>query len=100
MNVEVGKVAFMKTSDEPVFVLEIDGKVARVRRPVQTEDGVFHRTETFELRELHTKKAAIVAEMELNRFMLEQRDQLADERRKASKDAGDPFSEPKESFLN
>lgn len=79
-QVEEGTVAFVRTSKEPVFVLgigddtpEMEKSTVVVRRPIQTEQGVEHVKETFELRELQTFEDKIVEELEDQSYFLEQR---------------------------
>jgi hypothetical protein len=50
------EVAYLKTTQEPVFVLEIVGEVVTVRRPVQSRDGIGHVVNTFALDELESQK--------------------------------------------
>jgi hypothetical protein len=77
-DIKVGQVATLKTSDEPVFVLDIEeceattnpklsGVEVKVRRPVGGQDGVRHVVETFHLEELESldaKHTRQIAEME------------------------------------
>lgn len=65
-DIKAGAVAFLKSTAEPAFVLEIKkgpvhliypdmcGMVATVRRPTQGRDGVKHNIEFFILEELET----------------------------------------------
>jgi hypothetical protein len=73
-----GQVMYLKTTGEPVFVLEhvnrevndkaVPGDWVSVRRPVQTENsGIRHQVEKFRVDELETKeeqKAQFMAERE------------------------------------
>jgi|SRR5882762_9726432 len=81
-EVKVGTVVVLKTSKEPVYVLDIvyegqaDGStnpVATVRRPVQSEDGVRHDTEEYQLGELQTIKEKMVEELSDASYFLDQR---------------------------
>ena len=84
MPVIPAELAFLKTTDEPCFVLEtrhyhggdgiakddavrMSGEFAIVRRPVATENGTQHVTETFHIEELESfedRKARAKAEQE------------------------------------
>jgi hypothetical protein len=78
-NIKAGQVALIRTTEEPVFVLEVvvgktipdapelEQVIARVRRPVQGEEGVRHLVETFYVQELETqedKHTRQISEME------------------------------------
>jgi hypothetical protein len=78
-DVKVGTVAFLKSTEEPAFVLEIkkgagfqvfpelSGDVATVRRPTSGRDGVRHNVEVFSIEELETleaKQSRQILEME------------------------------------
>lgn len=87
--IKVGEVAFLKTTDEPVFVLEINDageqgffpQVATVRRPVQGDSGVHHDSENFyaiELESLEEKKARFKAERDEFRKLAEGRESQED----------------------
>ena len=72
MSIEVGQVVYVKTTDEPVFVVAIDAKSDRlptlvdtgkfsgtmvaVRRPVLTESGIEHRFDDFLIEELESRQ--------------------------------------------
>lgn len=75
MAIKVATVAFLKTTEEPVFVLALgkkedvneglSGDVATVRRPVVGEQGVSHKIEVFyteELESLEDKRKRNIAE--------------------------------------
>lgn len=55
MTIKANEVAYLKTTGEPVFVLEImpEGMVD-VRRPSQGQNGIDHHVETFRNTELET----------------------------------------------
>lgn len=65
-NIKAGQQAFLKVTQEPVFVLELreanstqrypglSGKIAVVRRPTAGEMGVRHDIEFFTIEELET----------------------------------------------
>jgi len=78
-NIKAGQTAFIKVTQEPVFVLEIreanstqkypglSGKIAVVRRPTAGEMGVRHEVEFFTVEEVETLEESqnrSVAEME------------------------------------
>lgn len=78
-NIKPGQVAFIKSTEEPAFVLEIkegsslqkfpglSGQVVTVRRPAMGRDGVRHLIEFFSIEELETledRHNRQVAEME------------------------------------
>lgn len=78
-EIKVGTVAFLKSTEEPCFVLKIEEgaphvtfpdlskQVATVRRPSQGRDGVRHHVEIFaieELETLETKQSRQIGEME------------------------------------
>lgn len=81
--VSVGTVAYVKTTKEPVFVLEYVGdpkvganeaySVVTVRRPTQTKYGVEHLSETFTAGELQTFEEKIADELKEQSYFLEQR---------------------------
>jgi hypothetical protein len=59
--IEVGKVVFVKTTQEPVFVVSVRDtpdeafpKTVHVRRPVMTDDGIQHQFGDFFLEELES----------------------------------------------
>ena len=63
--IEKGKVAYLRTTQEPVFVLAIEDMVGgggyfsvivTVRRPVLSQGGMTHKIEGFYLEELATKE--------------------------------------------
>lgn len=65
MAIEVGKIAIVKTTEEPVFVLAVEkatplaglGSYYHVRRPVATtEDGILHINDKFYEAELESKE--------------------------------------------
>jgi hypothetical protein len=81
--IEVNKVAFVKTTDEPVFVMGLDGNMAVVRRPISTQEGgVKHLVESFSIEELHTAEGKLEAEMEFTKHSLKVRDNYTEERMK------------------
>lgn len=52
-----GDVAYIKTTGEAVFVLEIyegEGSLVDVRRPVMGQNGISHSVDSFRLEELET----------------------------------------------
>jgi hypothetical protein len=53
--IKAGDVAHVRTTGEPVYVLEVAEGNASVRRPIMGQDGVRHETETFSLGELQTR---------------------------------------------
>lgn len=83
LAIQPGKVAYIKTTDEPVFVLNIsqDGSVA-VRRPVQGDKGVEHRIELFGYNELQSAEAKVTAEADFTKFTIELREKLMADRAK------------------
>lgn len=89
--IELKKVAYVKTTDEPVFVLGMrkdanSGEtIVTVRRPIQAETGVSHMIEEFFFDELQTKEDQMTKEMDTNKFMLKLRDALAKERQEQSR---------------
>lgn len=80
-DIKVGEVVYHKITEEGMFVLDIreghvgqkfaqlSGKVAQVRRPILTEDGIRHEIEYFTIEELETaevgqkRKLSEMAEM-------------------------------------
>lgn len=84
--VTLGSVAFMKTTEEPVFVLEIDSptNLVTVRRAQQTDGGVKHIVEAFSLFEVESERAKFMRQLEFTEFTLEQRDAFTERRRNAS----------------
>lgn len=82
--IEVGKVVYVKTTEEPVFVMAIDNTIALVRRPLQSDRGVTHVIETFSLQELETKEDKTLSDAKFLKFQLEVRDRTAKERQQAS----------------
>jgi hypothetical protein len=102
--IEVNKVAFVKTTEEPVFVLgmfvdQAGNEIANVRRPVNTKNGVQHISEAFLVTELQTAEDKLTAEMEFTKHSLKVRDAYAEEHMKATA-AQAPLPAVKESFLN
>lgn len=75
-EVRAGQQAFLKVTEEPVFVLEIrdgnatqrypalSGKVACVRRPTAGEDGVRHSVEFFTVEEIETLEQSQTRKLE------------------------------------
>jgi len=67
MEIKPGTIAYLKTTEEPVFVLDVtetisnfpalSGTVVTVRRPVLGEGGFEHRVETFHVEELESLEA-------------------------------------------
>lgn len=84
-DIEVGKVVYVRTSDEPVFVIAIDGATALVRRPISAEAGVSHVLDSFGLNELQTKETKTIEDMAFTKFQFDTRDKLARERQEESK---------------
>lgn len=63
-NINAGDTAFLKTSREMVFVLEINDNNATVRRPIRSDLGqISHVVETFTIAELTNKQALLAEEM-------------------------------------
>lgn len=85
--VSIHNIAYLKTSEEPVFVINITGPLAEVRRPIQGADGVRHVDEKVLVEELETREQKVINEMEFSKFQLEQRDALANARMEASRPA-------------
>ena len=54
MTIKAGEIVFIKTTEEPVYVLAVDETSAAVRRPIQTQNGIKHVEETWALSELET----------------------------------------------
>jgi hypothetical protein len=74
----VNEVAFVKTTDEPVFVLSIDGEQVLARRTRATSEGAVYETEGFGLAELVSEKTRLVRELEFTTFSLAQRKKASD----------------------
>lgn len=73
-----GDIVALKTTGEPAFVLELaDEKTAKIRRPVNAQDGVLHKVEHFLLDELETPEAHFRREIE----QMELKDALLSEAR-------------------
>lgn len=83
--VAVGNVAYLKTSEEPVFVINIHDSSAEIRRPIQGKDGVRHVDEHVLLAELESREQKLINEMAFQKFTLEQRDALTNARMEASR---------------
>lgn len=82
MAIEVGDVVYVRTTDEPVFVVSIDtdaelpgqvdtqkfsGTIVTARRPVLTEQGIRHDFDQFLIEELESrsdKEQRVFSEME------------------------------------
>ena len=99
-TIEVGKVVYVKTSEEPVFVLAIDNQTAIVRRPISSKSGVSHVLDTFGLLELETRESKTEDDAAFTKFQLGVRDKLARERQKEAsvQEARDSAATPE--FLN
>lgn len=70
----INTVVFVKTTGEPVFLLDIDDEgTAFVRRPTQTDAGVVHLSEGFQAAELQTLKGKVAQELEEQSYFLDQR---------------------------
>ena len=66
---KAGMVAYLRTTDEPLFILEVkegsphqtypdlSGQTVTVRRPIQGRDGVRHEVQFFTIEELETLAA-------------------------------------------
>ena len=54
-EIEINRVAFVRTTHEPVFVLRIEGNVATTRRGVMAQSGAYYKTEEFTLPELQAE---------------------------------------------
>lgn len=102
--VTVGEVAYVKTTEEPTFVLSIEVKgpltEVTVRRPVSKDGFVSHLTEGFSLGELESEKAKFMRQLTFTKFSLEQRDLFTRSRQDASKDGDKPAQLNFEGFLN
>lgn len=86
--VTVGQVAYLKTTEEPVFVLEHNSNnVLTVKRPINEEGKVSHIVEGFSLGELESEKARFMRQLEFTKFSLEQRDLFTKSRQEASRDS-------------
>jgi len=70
---EAGEVAIIKSTKEPVFVLNVENEKAAIRRPVQGQNGITHKQEVFWVTELQTIKQRVIEELEEQTFMLDQR---------------------------
>lgn len=64
MAVKVGDVAYLRTTDEPSYVLEVNGDNVKVRRPIMTNDGIKHLVEDYVMGELETTEEAHVRKLE------------------------------------
>lgn len=83
-----GEVAFVKATDEAVFVVNLNGGVkpgqVLVRRAVQTSDkGAQYVEEVFPVEELQTEKQRLIKEMEFIKFSSETRDRYSAEYQRA-----------------
>lgn len=79
-----GEVAFVKATDEPVFVVTIADNDVLVRRATQSSvNGVNYSEEHFLPAELQTEKARVIREMEAVKFSTETRDRYTEEYQKA-----------------
>lgn len=96
--VQPDTVAYVKTTEEPVFVMAIlPNAIALVRRPTSTDtNGVEHRIEFFGLSELQTAEQRIEGEIALSKFTMEARNRAVSEHKKSQETP----SEPKEPYLN
>lgn len=83
-------VAFMKITEEPVFVMGIESiegnRVVTVRRACQTDSGIKYVVEGFGLEEIESERAKFMRQLEYTEFTLEQRDAFTERRRNASMD--------------
>lgn len=80
--VSLGSVAYVKTTEEPVFVLAVDGdNLATIRRAVQTHDGIKYIVEGLGLDEVESERAKFMRQLEFTEFTLEQRDSFTERRR-------------------
>lgn len=58
--IKSGDTAFIRTTNEEVFVLELSDTNALVRRPVMTQNGIEHRNEEFTRPELETLETRVL----------------------------------------
>lgn len=84
-----GEVAFVKATDEPVFIagIGVDGGVGPgevlLRRAIQTnERGAHYVEETWPAVQLHSEKQRLIKELEFTKFNAETRDKYAAEYQK------------------
>lgn len=81
-----GEVAFVKTTDEAVFVLNVDDELALVTRAVHTADtGVNYVEDSFPVNQLQTDKQRLLKEMDFIRFSADTRDKASTEYEAAKK---------------
>ena len=79
MPIKAGEVAFVKTTEEPVFILktwahpELGQDYADVRRPVAGQDGIRHVEDTFRVEELESELEHAQRRVQRDRLI---RDQL------------------------
>lgn len=74
MPIKAGEVAFIKTTEEPVFVMEIVAEdEVTVRRPVAGQDGIRHELDLFSIAELETELEHAQRRVQRDRLI---RDQL------------------------
>lgn len=92
-SIKAGSVAYLRTSDEPVYVMEIKEDAARVRRPINTTEGVKHIEDTFFLSELHTAKDRITEEAKLSAYNYEIRETEAARRQNKAHESTKPIME-------
>lgn len=67
-----GTTAFIRTTNEEVFVLEVLNDLAVVRRPVQTTEGIKHVKDEFLLGELETLETRVLRNYAEQKLLKEQ----------------------------
>src|ERR1035441_6432787 len=72
--VKVNEVAYVRYSEEPVFVTAIVGDKATVRRAITGAGGTQYDGDEFFLDELISEKARVIANLEMTKFQAEKRD--------------------------
>jgi hypothetical protein len=64
--------AFIRTTNEEVFVLEVANDTVKVRRPVQTTEGIKHIVDEFTQAELETLETRVLRNYAEQKLLKEQ----------------------------
>lgn len=77
--IEINQTAFIKLSNEPVFVLSIQDGQANVRRAISGQTGVRYEQDLFPVVELISERDQLIRELEFTKFSLGVREAYSQE---------------------
>lgn len=79
-KIKEGEVAYVKITDEPVFVLQVTDELIQVNRVMRTNGtAVEYGMDSFRPSELQSEKERLVKELDFTKFSLSMREKYSDE---------------------